>query len=68
MITFAISGWLVLAIILIAIFCFLAYAAFMVIGVIVLAIKELIQKATGGKPEEHSKERASGGHYECILL
>ena len=44
MITFAISGWLVLAIILIAIFCFLAYAAFMVIGVICIAIKEIINR------------------------
>jgi len=68
MITFAISGWLVLAIILIAIFCFLAYAAFMVIGVIVLAIKELIQKATGDKPEEPSKESASVNHYKGIIL
>lgn len=68
MITFAISGWLVLAIILIAIFCFLAYAAFMVIGVIVLAIKELIQKATGGKPEEPSNESASASHYKGIVL
>ena len=52
MITFAISGWLVLAIITIAIICFLAYAAVMVVGVVVLAINDLFKKLTGKKVNE----------------